>query len=245
MIKKFLIILFLVLISAYLVVAATAFNRRPKAQVCPGMELIIKDSVNYGFVSKKEIEKTLKQKRIFPVGKKQNEINIRQIENVLNEHPFIDEAECYYTPSGKIGIKIIQRIPLLRIMANNGENYYLDNKGRIMPIPENIAHVTIATGFIDRKFAQHELYELSRFISNNPFWNAQIEQIYVTPKKEFELVPRVGQHIIFLGSLGDYEERFGKLKTFYKKALNEVGWNKYSRISIEFNNQIICTKKEK
>ena len=74
MIKKFLIILFLVLISAYLVVAATAFNRRPKAQVCPGMELIIKDSVNYGFVSKKEIEKTLKQKRISPVGKKQNEI---------------------------------------------------------------------------------------------------------------------------------------------------------------------------
>jgi len=24
-----------------------------------------------------------------------------------------------------------------------------------------------------------------------------------------------------------------------------VGWNKYSRISLEFSNQIICTKKEK
>ena len=41
------------------------------------------------------------------------------------------------------------------------------------------------------------------------------------------------------------QEKFEKLKTFYEKGLNQVGWNKYSRISLEFNNQIICTKKEK
>lgn len=61
MIKKFLIILFLVLMSVYLVIAATAFNRRSGNQICQGMELLIKDSINYGFVSKKKIEKTLKQ----------------------------------------------------------------------------------------------------------------------------------------------------------------------------------------
>lgn len=244
MIKKVLIALLLVLMSVYLLIAATAFNRRPSGQVCEGVELVIKDSVNYGFVSKKEIEKTLKRKKLFPVGKQQNSINIRQIEEELDKHPFIDDAECYHTPSGKIGIKVIQRIPLLRVMANNGDNYYLDSKGKIMPIPDNMAHVIVATGFIDRKFAQNELYELGQFLHNDPFWDAQIEQIHVTPKKEFELAPRVGQHIIFLGKPGEYGERFGKLKTFYGKALNEVGWNKYSRISIEFNNQIICTKKE-
>ncbi|HJC97601.1 MAG TPA: cell division protein FtsQ, partial [Candidatus Phocaeicola merdavium] len=31
----------------------------------------------------------------------------------------------------------------------------------------------------------------------------------------------------------------------YEKVLSQVGWNKYERISVEFNNQIICTKKEK
>ena len=38
---------------------------------------------------------------------------------------------------------------------------------------------------------------------------------------------------------------FFRMRTFYQSALNRVGWNKYERISIEFNNQIICTKKEK
>ena len=39
-----------------------------------------------------------------------------------------------------------------------------------------------------------------------------------------------------------FEDKLDRLKTFYGKALNEVGWNKYSRISLEFSNQIICTK---
>ena len=62
------------------------------------------------------------------------------------------------------------------------------------------------------------------------------------PGKEIELVPRVGDHIVYLGKLEHFEDKLDRLKTFYGKALNEVGWNKYSRISLEFSNQIICTK---
>ena len=79
-------------------------------------------------------------------------------------------------------------------------------------------------------------------MQNNPFWDAQIEQIHVLPGKDIELVPRVGDHIVYLGKLEHFEDKLDRLKTFYGKALNEVGWNKYSRISLEFSNQIICTK---
>lgn len=112
-----------------------------------------------------------------------------------------------------------------------------------MPIPNSSAHVAVVTGYVDRDFAVKELYTLGVFLQAHPLWDAQIEQINVTQAKELELVPRVGEHIIFLGKPGNYEEKFEKLKTFYEKGLNQVGWNKYSRISLEFNNQIICTKK--
>jgi cell division protein FtsQ len=105
--------------------------------------------------------------------------------------------------------------------------------------------VAIVTGNVDKTFATKELYEFGMFLQKNPLWQAQIQQINVTPSKELELVPRVGDHIIFLGKPGNYKNKFERLKTFYKKGLNEIGWNKYSRISLEFNNQIICTKKEK
>ena len=212
MIKKILILLFLLLITAYLIVAVTAFNTKPADQVCKGMELIIKDSIDHGFIS---------------------------------QHPLIENVECYRTPGCKIGIEVTQRLPILRVMANNGDNYYIDNKGKIMPIPNSSAHVAVVTGYVDRDFAVKELYTLGVFLQAHPLWDAQIEQINVTQAKELELVPRVGEHIIFLGKPGNYEEKFEKLKTFYEKGLNQVGWNKYSRISLEFNNQIICTKKEK
>lgn len=129
-------------------------------------------------------------------------------------------------------------------MSSNGDNYYIDHSGKIMNAAGKPIHVAVATGFIDRKFAQQELYELGLYLQRNPFWKAQVEQINVTPKKELEIVPRVGDHILFLGKATDFEEKFSKLQTFYSKVLNRIGWNKYERISIEFNNQIIGTKKE-
>ena len=245
MIKKILILLFLLLIIVYLVVAVTAFNTKPSDQVCKGMELTIKDSIDHGFISKKEVFRLLNSKKLSPVGKKISAINTRLLEEELSQHPLIENVECYRTSGCKIGIEVTQRLPILRVMANNGDNYYIDHKGKIIPIPNSSAHVVVITGNVNRDFAIKELYKLGVFLQDHPLWNAQIEQINVTQTKELELVPRVGEHIIFLGKPGNYEEKFERLKTFYEKGLNQIGWNKYSRISLEFNNQIICTKKEK
>ncbi|MBE6275932.1 MAG: cell division protein FtsQ [Bacteroides sp.] len=245
MIKKLFILLFLMLITAYLVVAVTAFNGKPTEETCTGMELVITDSIDHGFITKKEVLRTLNSKKLSPIGKKMAEINTRLLEEELGQHPLIGNVECFRTAGNRIGIKVTQRLPIMRIMAANGENYYIDDKAHAMPIPNSAANVVIATGNIDKAFATKELYEFGMFIQNHPLWKAQIQQINVTPTKELELIPHVGDHVIFLGKPGNYEEKFERLKTFYIKGLNEVGWNKYSRISLEFSNQIICTKKEK
>ena len=245
MIKKIFILIFMILLTVYVAVAVTVFNSKPENQTCEGMELIIKDSVDYGFISQREILRLLNTKKLSPIGKKIGSINTRKLETELQKHSLIANVECYRTPSNKIGIEVTQRIPILRIMADNGENYYLDIDGQIMPVPHSSANVAIVTGQVSKAYAQKNLVELGMFLQQNTLWNAQVQQIHVTPTQELEIVPRIGNHIIFLGKPGRYEEKFQKLKTFYEKGLNKVGWNKYSRISLEFNNQIICTKKEK
>ena len=244
MIKKIFFAVTVLLIAAYLVLSATAFNVEPGGQVCKDFDLLIKDSVNAGFVTKKEVTSILKKDDIHPVGKPMEEIVCKAMEETLAKHPLIDEVECYKTPNGKVTIEVTQRIPVLRIMSRNGENYYIDNKGGVMP-PEAkcVAHLAIATGNIDKAFARKELYAFAQYLQKNKFWNAQIEQINVLSTKEVELVPRVGNHIVFLGKIDDYENKLIRLKEFYKKGLNKVGWNKYERINLEFGNQIICTKK--
>ena len=226
-------------------VAITAFNRKPADQTCRDMELVIKDTAYAGFITKDELKGILQQKGIYPIGKKMERISTKSLERELSKHPLIDQAECYKTPSGKVCVEVTQRIPILRVMSSNGENYYLDNKGTVMP-PEAkcVAHRVIVTGNVEKSFAMKDLYKFGVFLHNNKFWDALIEQIHVLPDRNIELVPRVGDHLVYLGKLDNFEDKLARLKEFYKKGLNQVGWNKYSRINLEFSNQIICTKRE-
>ena len=129
MIKKVFILLFLLLIATYLVIAVTTFNAKPDKQTCEGMELVINDSIDYGFITEKEILRLLTKEKLSPIGKNMDEINTRLLEDALKKHPLVGEVQCFRIPNGKVGIEVTQRIPLLRIMAANGENYYLDDKG--------------------------------------------------------------------------------------------------------------------
>lgn len=245
MIRRILILTALIATSVYLVLAVTVFNAKPTNRECKSIELEIKDNTDLGFVTLKDIETSLKQKKLSPVGKTLESIDTRAIENTLEKNSFVKNAECYITSGGKLKIDLYQRIPMMRVISSNGDNYYIDNEGKIMNANGKAVRVTVATGYIDRKFAQDKLFELAKFLKSDYFWDSQIEQINITTKQEIELIPRVGDHVLFIGKPEMYEIKFRKLKAFYKEALNNVGWNKYERISVEFNNQIICTKKER
>lgn len=80
MIKKIFIFLFLLLIIVYFIVVVIVFNIKFVDQVCKGMELIIKDSIDYGFISQKGIFCLLNGKKFFFVGKKMGDINICLLE---------------------------------------------------------------------------------------------------------------------------------------------------------------------
>lgn len=245
MLKKIFISVVFALFSIYLIVAVTMFNNRPADQVCRDVVLVIKDTMNAGFVTQREITDMLHNNSLDPVGKQMDDVKTLPIEEVLSKHVLIDEVEVYKTLSGKLRVEVTQRIPILRIMSRNGENYYIDNKGKVMPMHIRcISHLPVVTGFVEKSYAMGDLYRFGLFLHKNKFWDAQIEQIHVSKNKEVELVPRVGDHIVFLGKLQGFDNKLDRLKRFYQNGLNKVGWNKYSRINLEFDNQIVCTKWE-
>ncbi len=245
MIKKVLLILFALLLLIYLAFALFFINpKAEKDQECTNMEIEVTPTAEISYLSTVQIESFLKKNHLNPVGKKMSEINIDLIEKGLKENKLIKTAEAYKTIDGKVKIEVSQRTPVLRVISENG-NYYADNEAAIMPIPANFAaYVPIATGRISEKYATTELYDFALFLQKNQFWNSQIEQIYVRPNLDIELVPRVGNHLILLGKIEDYKENLDKLRLFYKKGLNKVGWNRYSMINLKYKNQVVCTKRD-
>jgi cell division protein FtsQ len=82
------------------------------------------------------------------------------------------------------------------------------------------------------------------FLEKNEFWNAQIVQINIREDSKVELVPRVGDAIILLGSFERYEAKLKKLEKLYTKGFNVVGWNKYKVINLEYKDQVVCSRSE-
>lgn len=242
--KKALIVIGLCLLGGYLVFAAYYFEDKPKEDICTNFEVVVSGSDGEVFVNTKDIHKFVKEKGLDPVGVPLKDINTSDIEEVILTNQLIGKAAIYITNNNKIIAEIQERKPILRVISNTGENYYIDNTGERMPLsPRFTAYLPVATGSIKEDFAKTDLYNFTLFLSKDKFWNAQIEQIVVLPNKEIQLIPRVGDQVIILGGLENYKRKLDKLMTFYQNGLNETGWNKYSVINLKFDKQVVCTKR--
>ena len=243
MVVRVISIIVATLLFCYIVFVSYFFRESRGGKDCHDLEIVVLDSLDKHFVSENDLKFILQRAGLNPINKPIDEVNTDLIENELLKNEMIAEVEVYKTPSGLVKLEVEQKIPILRILGSKG-NYYVDNLGTTMPVSHRyVAHVPVVSGFVEKELAIGELYKFALFLQENDFWNSQIEQIYVHPDNEIELIPRVGNHRIVLGTLADFEKKLENLKLFYEKAIPKVGWEKYSIINLRYKNQIVCTKK--
>jgi cell division protein FtsQ len=191
-------------------------------------------------------------------------INTGSIETAIRKQAYVAKVSVYESNEGTLTVDIRQREPLLRIINQNYESFYLDESGALLPVnPDFSARVLVANGTINDSYRKNpnyrinilalsdsiyydslltNLYRLTMYITHDKFLKAQIAQIYVNEFSEFELVPRIGNHVILLGKAEDLDDKFTRLYAFYKYGLNKIGWNKYNVINIKYKNQVVCSK---
>ncbi len=231
------------LLLVYMAAVAFFFRDVKEDGLCEGLQIVLRDSLDKHFVTEGDVIYMLKTSKLFPVEQPMNEINTEKIEQELMTNEMISKIEAFKTPSKNIKLEIEQKMPILRVNSTSG-NYYIDNIGSVMPLSRHyVAHVLVASGYINKEFAMNELYHFVQFLQDNEFWNNQIDQIYVDADQEVELIPLVGNHKILLGSFDDYQKKLDNLKLFYEQAIPKVGWEKYSLINLKYRNQIVCTKR--
>ena len=242
--KKALLIVADVILGVYLLLAVTAFNKPDDAAaVCQDVVVSIKGDAVEGFLTAADVKKMLKTDHIALKGLPLSEINTREIEEKLQAKELIDEAQCYVTQNNNVCIDIRQRVPVVRVMNDRGDDYYVDTNGKALPRSEYTCNLIVATGHIPPVYAERSLAPMANIMRNDKFWRNQVVQLHILADGSVELVPRVGDHIVFLGQPTGIQRKLERVKKFYIYGLSQAGWNKYKRISVEFDNQIICKRK--
>lgn len=241
--KKIVFVTFNIVLGAYVVLAMTAFNKPADDVVCRDVRIQIEKGLVDGFLSEPDIKSMLHHDAISPVGQSMEKINLRMMEEKLQSKELIEKAECYKGQNGLICIDIRQRIPVIRVMNCKGEDFIVDSHGKPMPHSDYTCNLIIATGDISKQYAEKWLAPLANTVLSDSFWKNQIVQLNVLSDGSIEIVPRVGGHVAYIGQPVDVSKKLERLQKFYRYGLTQAGWNKYSRVSVEFDNQIVCKRK--
>lgn len=234
-------------IAAYIVYAMVTPDKNLSDERCSDLVINIEGADDAAFLTQKSIEDQLHRASIHPKGQLLKDVSAKKIiETLRQQNQFVSDINCYKTANGKVVIDVIQRTPVLYILPDSKSGYYVDGDGNVIKNTDYPANILVATGRITEKFATTCLCYLGAYISDDEFLDNLIEQIYVSRSTDghfdINLVPRIGQQQIHLGNISNYAKKLERLKKFYQNALTSVGWNKYSTIDLEYDNQIICKK---
>ena len=261
--KKYIIWVFIII---YLIISFGFIHKQESKILCNNLSITVVDSAYNAFVRPQDVLSILQHNNIELLHHKLDSINLNKLEKTVLKNQSIKKVTAYKTIKGDVKILISQRKPIVRILNYNGESYYIDERGNLMQLSNNYtSRIIIALGAINepydilkdinfskkdssldeitKKTKLFDIYTLAKYINNNKFLRALIDQIYINNDGDFELITKINPSVIKFGDADNYDKKFKKLIIFYKKELPKVGWNKYKTINLMYKNQIVCEKR--
>lgn len=163
-----------------------------------------------------------------------------KIEKVIEASEMVKKAQVYLTIDGELTSKIVQRTPIGRIEGN--PKFYLDDEGKRMPLSKNhSARVPVITGKITGNTLE-DVYEILKYINRDDFLRKNVVGIHIKEEEAYQLKFRTEEFVVNLGGIDNLEKKFGNFKAFYVKSNRDRTLKNFTVVSLEFNNQVVCTK---
>ena len=225
-------------IAAYLVWAGGLGERKRAAVSVHEMRISVRDSAEIGIIRPADVRRWINAAGLDPVGKHIDSIDLMAITQTVGSHDFVRTAKTSVGLDGVLTVTMDQRRPVVRIMTDNGYDFYYTADGYIVPAGRHSAHyVPVVTGHFGLPFANgfsgqlgagmeetekksnesyvflYKLINFVEYIEDNEFWNAQVVQINVLPPPNARTPPEIE----LIPRVGDHVILLGWLDGYERK----------------------------
>ncbi|WP_303317023.1 hypothetical protein Q4Q34_03010 [Flavivirga abyssicola] len=192
------------------------------------------------FVTNETVSKLLIQKYGGVKNVPKETLDLNELENTLKSNPMIKTAEVYVAVNGTLNAEIEQKTPIARVSTN--ASYYVDDEGSYMPLSNNYsARVPLVTGYVEKNNL-NRIHKIAIKIMKDEFLKKNVIEIHQSINKVVSLKLRHCNFIVQLGDVSFLDKKINNLKAFYQKNLKEKTLNNYSKVNLQFDNQVVCTK---
>jgi len=192
------------------------------------------------FVTHETVSKLLIQNQRSVKNLAKETLDLNELEKSLNSNPMIKSAEVYVAVNGTVKADIEQKTPIARVSTT--ESYYIDDEGFYMPLSNNFtARVPLVTGFVKKNDLKN-VFSVANKIKNDDFLMKNVIEIHQNSDKTIYLKLRQCNFEVKLGDVNSLDKKINNLKAFYQKNLQDNTLNNYSKVNLQFDNQVVCTK---
>jgi cell division protein FtsQ len=192
------------------------------------------------FITQEAVSKLLIQNQQGVTNVPKETLDLNGLESTLNKNPIIEFAEVYVNVEGKLTAKVKQKTPIARVLGNN--SYYIDSNGGVMPLSKNYTErVPFVTGFV-KKNNLDIVYKVADYVLKDEFLKQNVIEIHQNKNNSIDLKLRQTKFVVHLGQIKQLEKKISNLKAFYIKATKDKVLDKYSKVNLQFGNQVVCTK---
>ena len=211
-IKNILLTSFWICLGAGMIVLLVAAIRKKDARNCQGIDITISGVNNNFFVDKGDILNTITAlSNGNPVGRPTGSFNLKKMEAELEKNVWIKEAQMFFDNNETLFVKVKEREPVARIFSTPGSTFYIDEETMILPLSEKFsARLPVFTGFpTDAKVLSAadsslllDIRNISGYIQKDSFRMALIDQVDITPQRNFDMIPKIGKQVMIGGQVG-------------------------------------------
>lgn len=233
------------MLAAALVTGILWAKDKSRGEKCTGIEVQVINADSTSFVTPQGVLNDLKGQGIKLVGKRMGDINASEIEEALRLSPYLENADIVKCQYGKILIRVSQLVPVFRVF-DGGSSYYVNRAGKHMSAT-NYYHsdVPVVQGHFTRKFPPTHLLPLIDYVENDSLLHSLVTMYIVRDTNNIILVPSISGHVVNIGNVSGLENKFAKLKLFYREVMPQRGWNTFDTISVKWNHQVVATRRTK
>ena len=216
-----------------------------REEVCTRVDVEVINGDSTSFVTPSGVLSDLAGQGINLKGKRMADIDASDIEEALHLSPYLETADIVKCQDGRLLIRVSQLEPVLRVFDGD-KSYYINKAGKRMDATTYYhSDVPVVQGHFTKKYPATRLLPLVNYVESDSLLRSLVTMYCVRDTNNIIIVPEISGHVINIGNADGFENKFAKLKLFYREVLPKKGWNTYDTISVKWNHQVVATRRVK
>lgn len=233
------------LLAGYLCFSLHATAKMAANDKFTGCCINVVDSMNTGFMNRLDVSKECGDIMQWITDRNIKDLDLDALENSLRASDKVEKVNVCVLNNGTLAIDVTPMTPVARVFDSNS-SYYINAVGkRISAEPRYHVDVPVVVGHFSDERPPSRLLPLLSHIASRPELDALVSTVRQARNGDIFIIPTIRGHVINFGDTSAVDDKFTRLREFYRRVMPVRGWETYDTLSVKWRGRVVAVRRDK